>query len=274
VTFGRLYQYISAPPGFEGTAFKPVIEQLLLLLLQVLPGQYYGLLPEHSSYGGMDPFVQPAPTARTGRLHQTANTRSVQQHSKQPPQSQQLKQQQQQQQHTQPHQQQRYSMQGFVLPQASGMPLMSYPSMLPWQHWQGGGMAGGVPLASITGGGAGGQQQQARAPLPPPHMRHSATQLPQISRQQQQQQSNAEASRSTARVAGRTGKDKEKGGSYAQQLPMGAGTASRLPRYAAGAKAVTSTAAKASSNKKPPVPDRFKEASKNVAMIAAIASRW
>lgn len=227
-------------------------------------------MQEHSSYGGLDPFVQPAPTARTGRLHQTNNTRAVQQHSKQ------LKQ---QQQHTQPHQQQRYSMQGFLLPQASGVPggghFMSYPSMLPWQHWQGGSMAGGVPLASIAGGAAGGQQQQARAPLPPPHIRHSAALLPQISRPQQQQQpSITEASRSTGRVAGRTGKDKEKGGSYAQPLHTGAGTASRLPRYAAGAKAVMSTAAKASSSKKPQVPDRFKEASKNVAMIAAIASRW
>lgn len=135
--------------------------------------------------------------------------------------------------------------------------------------------------------------------------------LPGIANKQPQQQQQAGGSggyaaaphsNNTNRAGGAAGSSvpKGKGGSYAQQLKgtTGAGATggghTRLPRHAASTHCHAQQGSYASSagptNAKgggfggavikkggggsPAAPDRFKEASKNVAMIAAIASRW
>jgi hypothetical protein len=212
-----------------------------------------------------------------------------------------------------PHQQQQQQQQGYCLPPSVPYmpgPLMIYPSMGPWQTW-GGRLPGSMPVSIPGASGAWhAQQQQLRDPLlpQPQHMHGSQMShtLPSISRhsqqqQQQQQQQHhhqmggyaaaAGGAANYAQNAGRTAGNKVagKGGSYAQQLKAAgqrggssssfaaaASTASKQPRYAAAAKSSPASlgATRSAGSKQAQMPDRFKEAGKNVAMISAIASRW
>lgn len=143
------------------------------------------------------------------------------------------------------------------------------------------------------------QQQQMGAPVPLSNGRQAGMgagrTLPSITRQQPQQKqlvgqygppggSNSHATAGTRAV-------KDKGGSYAQQLkasqhagggsahPAAAAAPSRLPRYAAAPKSSIPPGSippgkASSSSRKAQAPDRFKESSKNAAMITAMANRW
>jgi hypothetical protein len=194
-----------------------------------------------------------------------------------------------------------------------GGPLVGYPSMLPWSPW-GANFAGAMPpimspSMSIPGGMMGGwqqqlqqqqhvmplQQQQMGAPMPQSQGRQAGMAaghtLPSIARPQPQQKQlvgqYGPPGGSTSHAAPGARSVKDKGGSYAQQLkasqhavgasaPAAAGAPSRLPRYAAATQSSGSVpqGKASSSSRKAQAPDRFKESSKNAAMITAMANRW